>query len=128
MSRSLQEVEHALHEVSTKEPVVPTSDFEANVRAYIEKWKGVIRKNGPSNLKNNGKKLLRFCPNNVMCIVSTRNRSMHQYTWYREACAQKSMIDLIPISFDLRRPATDVLLKESQSCQAIIPCRWHPTL
>ncbi|VDO94625.1 unnamed protein product, partial [Soboliphyme baturini] len=72
-------------------------DFNAHVGVDVEKWNGVIGKKGPSDLNNNGIMLLRFCANNGLSIMNTffEHRTVHQYTWYREACAQKSMIDLI---------------------------------
>ncbi|VDP03503.1 unnamed protein product [Soboliphyme baturini] len=78
-----------------------------------EKWNGAIGINGPSDLNNNGMKLLRFRANNGLSIVNTsfEHRKVHQYTWYRDACAQKSMIDLIIVSSDLRRSVMDIRVK-----------------
>ncbi|VDP10357.1 unnamed protein product [Soboliphyme baturini] len=77
-------------------------------------WNGVIRKNGPIDLSNNGIKLLRFCTNNGLSVMKTffEHRKVHQDTWYHEACAQKTMVDLIIVSSDLRRSAMDVRVKK----------------
>ncbi|VDP09220.1 unnamed protein product, partial [Soboliphyme baturini] len=92
----LKEVQCALSEVPNTESQILMGDFNAHVVVDAEKWNGVDKKNGPSNLNNNGMKLLRFRANNGLSIMSTffKHRKVHQYIWYREACAQKSMIDL----------------------------------
>ncbi|VDO95998.1 unnamed protein product [Soboliphyme baturini] len=85
-------------------------DFNAHIGVDAGKWNGVIVKNGPRDLNNNGMKLLRFCANNGSFIMNTffEHRGVHQGTWYREVCALKSMIDLTVGSYDLRRSVMDV--------------------
>ncbi|VDP20445.1 unnamed protein product [Soboliphyme baturini] len=57
-------------------------EFNAHVGVDVEKWNGVIGKNGPSDLNNNGMKLTRFCANNGLSIMNTffEHRKVPQYT------------------------------------------------
>ncbi|VDP54612.1 unnamed protein product [Soboliphyme baturini] len=54
----LEEVQCALSEVSNTESLILMGDFNAHVGVDVEKWNGVIEKNGPSDLNSNGMKLL----------------------------------------------------------------------
>ncbi|VDP26687.1 unnamed protein product [Soboliphyme baturini] len=94
-------------------------NLEEQYKSFLEETEyalksetGVIGKNGPSDLNNNGIKSLRFCASNGLHMMSIfEHRKEHQYAWYWEACAQKSMIDLIIVSSDLRRSVVDDRLK-----------------
>ncbi|VDP24840.1 unnamed protein product [Soboliphyme baturini] len=99
----LEEVQCALSEAPNTEFLTLMGDFNAHVGVEAEKWNGVNRKNGTSDINNNGMKLLRFSANNRLSIMNTfyEHRKVHPYTWFREACAQKSMIDLIIVSSEL---------------------------
>ncbi|VDP51763.1 unnamed protein product [Soboliphyme baturini] len=55
-----EEVQCALSEVPNTESLILMGDFNAHVGADAENWNGVTGKNGPSDLNNNGMKLLRF--------------------------------------------------------------------
>ncbi|VDP36879.1 unnamed protein product [Soboliphyme baturini] len=78
----LEEVQCALSEVPNTQSLILMGDFHAHVGADAEKWNGVIRKNGPNDLNNNGMKLLRFCVNNGLSIMNTffEHRKVHQHT------------------------------------------------
>ncbi|VDO80973.1 unnamed protein product [Soboliphyme baturini] len=67
----LEEVQCALSEVPNTESLILMGDFNAHVGVDAEKWNGVIGRKGPSDLNNNGMKLLRFCANNGLSFMST---------------------------------------------------------
>ncbi|VDP03722.1 unnamed protein product [Soboliphyme baturini] len=77
------------------------NNFYAHVGVDAKEWNGVIGENGPSDLSK------------LMSIMNTffEHRKVHQYAWYREASAKKSMIDLIIVSSELR---------EDHRCQHVI--------
>ncbi|VDO98656.1 unnamed protein product [Soboliphyme baturini] len=68
------------------ESIMLIGDFNAHVRVDAEKWNGVTRKNSPSDLNNNGMKLLQFCANNGLSIMNTfiEHRRGNQNTWAYE--------------------------------------------
>ncbi|VDP00591.1 unnamed protein product [Soboliphyme baturini] len=57
----LEEVQCVLSEVPNTESLILMGDCNAHVEVDAEKRNGVIGKNGPSDLNNNGMKLLRCC-------------------------------------------------------------------
>ncbi|VDO93625.1 unnamed protein product [Soboliphyme baturini] len=67
----LEEVECALNELPNTEALKLLGDFNEHVGIETEKCKGVIGKNGPCSLSNNGMQLLRFWANKGLSIMNS---------------------------------------------------------
>ena len=88
-------------------------DFSAHVGNDTQTWNGVIGRNGDAHLNGNGAKLLDFCAGNALSIMNTyfQHKDVHKCTWYRDTLAQRSMIDFVIVSDDLKRLVLDLRAK-----------------
>ncbi|KAK3547896.1 hypothetical protein QTP70_000352 [Hemibagrus guttatus] len=48
-----------------------------------------------------------------------KHKGAHQYTWYQDTLGQRSMINLVVMSSDLRPHVLDTRVKRGRSCQLI---------
>ncbi len=109
----LEELECSLESIPNSESLILLGDFNAHVGSDSETWKGVIGMNGEDSLNSNGSSLLHFCASNGLSIMNSyfRHKSVHKYTWYRDTLGQKSIIDFMIVSSDLKSSVMDVRVK-----------------
>ena len=109
----LDEVDAALQRVANMDSIILMGDFNAHVGTDSLTWKGVIGRNGDSDLNTNGRRLLDLCCSNGLSIMNTfcQHRDVHKYTWYRGALGQRSPIDFFIVSADLFSHVLDVRVK-----------------
>ena len=108
----LNEVGAALQKATFAESIVPMGDFNAHV-GIDKTWKGVIRRQGDSDINRNRRCLLQFCATNRLSIMNTFfwHKGIHMYTWYRDLVGQCSIIDFHIVSADLFSSVVNVCVK-----------------
>lgn len=109
----LNEVEQGVATLHRTDSLMLMGDFNAHVGNDTMTWGSVIGKNGDAHLNHNGELLLDFCAGNALTVMNTvfQHKDIHKYTWYRDALGQKSMIDFIMASPDLKKQVLDVRVK-----------------
>ena len=111
----LDEVLDVLARIPGTDSIVLLGDFNVHVGNDAQTWKGVIGKNGDSDINAQGRLLLDFCVGGDSSIMNTffHHKDIHKYTWYRlgDSATQKSLIDLFVVSDDLRKSVMDVCVK-----------------
>ncbi|CAF3749773.1 unnamed protein product [Rotaria sp. Silwood1] len=105
----------AMESVPMKDFILFLGDFNAHVGNDSQTWNGVIGLNGDQDLNNQGRCLLDFCATSGLSIMNTffQHKNIHKYTWYKTggSMAQRSLIDFVIVSQNLRRAVTDVRVK-----------------
>jgi exonuclease III len=124
----LEKVAEALETVPPTDSAMLIGDFNAHVGNDDQTWRGVIGRNGSSDFNHNGRLLLDFCACNGLSIMNTyfEHRDVHKYTWYRETCGQKSLIDFAVVSADLKSRVIDVRVRrgaELSTDHHLVVCR-----
>ena len=111
----LDEVLGVLEGIPGTDSIVLLGDFNAHVENDAQTWKGVIGKNGDSDINAQGRLLLDFCADGSLSIMNTffHHKDIHKYTWYRlgDSAIQKSLIDLFVVPDDLRKSVLYVCVK-----------------
>ena len=119
----LDEVGVALQKITCAEPIVLLGDFNAHVGTDDKTWKGVIRRQGDSNINRNERCLRQFCATLELCIMNTFfwHKEIYKYTWYRDLVEKRSIIDFCIVSANLFSSVVNVRFKRG----AELPTKYH---
>ncbi|KAK3507862.1 hypothetical protein QTP70_002083 [Hemibagrus guttatus] len=78
----LETLRGVLEGAPTGDSILLLGDFNAHVGNGSDTWRGVIGRNGPTDLKSSGVLLLDFCASHSLSIMNTmfKHKGAHQYT------------------------------------------------
>jgi exonuclease III len=112
---NLEAVLTTIESVSMTDSITVIRDFNVHVGNDSQTWNVVIGRHGDNDLNNQGKQLLDFCASSGLSMMNTffQHKNIHKYTWYKtdDSTTQRSLIDFIMVSDNLRRAVADVRVK-----------------
>ena len=109
----LDDLYQGLARLRCTDSLILMGNFNAHVGNDTETWNGVIGRNGDAHVNRSGELLLEFCASNALSIMNTyfQHKDIHKFTWYRDSLAQRSIIDFVIVSPELKRSVVDVRVK-----------------
>ena len=110
----VDEINHALLQVSPNESTVLMEDFNAYLGTNTDTWKGMIGKHGITGMNENGRYLLQHCCSNgvrTMTIFLQQRKFTSIPHGFDLAWIKNSLIDLGIVLFDLFSDVLDVGMK-----------------
>src|SRR5699024_43640 len=109
----LDDLDQGLARLRCTDSLILMGNFNAHVGNDTETWNGVIGRNGDAHVNRSGELLLEFCASNALSIMNTyfQHKDIHKFTWYRDSLAQRSIIDFVIVSPELKRSVVDVRVK-----------------
>lgn len=118
-SSSLNELEPSVATLHQTDSLLLMRNFNTHVAKDTRTWGSVIGKHDDAHLNHNKKLLLDFCGKNALTVMTTifQHKDIHKYTWYWDVLGQRSVIDFMMASPDLKMQVLDVRVMRGQSCQ-----------
>ncbi|KAL7866069.1 hypothetical protein SRHO_G00113160 [Serrasalmus rhombeus] len=109
----LESLGRTLESAPPGDTIVLLGDFNAHMGNDSVTWRGVIGRNGLSDLNPSGVQFLDFCANHSLSIMNTmfEHKDVHKCTWCQDTLGCSSMIDFVVMSSDLQPCVLDTRVK-----------------
>lgn len=98
---------------NTKGDIILAGDLNGRVGRQDQKTKDVIGTHGEPLRNNNGHRIIDFCIQNNMLVMNTffQHKDVHKYTREVKSRGERSIIDYIIVSRELRQKIDDVKVR-----------------